>query len=274
VSSPRWDAHLHLNAGSWCAPSKTPQLTHGHTLPCQDQVLKELSAIPRRCDLAANLRFAAASIVEQHNDVLHLWLQGGPKSEAGLVTIVVGVLQDLLTGTMDPETASDVCAAAAAVLANVINMAGHVDAAHAPGSGMVSKRLVTDQVVNMNVLRAIVEIGMLAPSAVIPLPPGHRIHIELSTAASRAPRGEQSWTPLRVCGHLLAEMIALAVGDDGAGVTTDGFKLVVGKLAKVRVLQDLLEAALEDPGSGERSYRLVVGSVPHLVAQMHAATQC
>jgi hypothetical protein len=91
---------------------------------------------------------------------------------------------------------------------------------------------------------------MLGASSLMPLPPAFTI--EPAAAAAGVQRSEQFWTPLRVCGYLLAEMI---VADDKASSDAQHFKefkrVMVGQLAEVQVTKHLLETVHQDPAAGE-----------------------
>jgi hypothetical protein len=163
---------------------------------------------------------------------------------------VVGIIRTLPNGLSRPA-AANTCAAAAAALANILHVARHHhEQSRAPASPDTLSASLAAQIVTMSTLQAIVEIGMLDSSASSPLPPGVTIHVEPAAAAG-VHHGDRFWTPLRVCGHLLAQMILADDKASGKAQQYNKIKHVVGKLAEVQVTQHLLRTALVNPTSGK-----------------------
>jgi hypothetical protein len=175
--------------------------------------------------------------------------------EEDLFTHLLHLLRALPTLGLSPDIATDTCAAASAVLANICIVTRQHSA---PSLG-----LLTAQILTVDVVAAIVQYGMLSPTSTQqPLPP---IHVEgwtdisglvQATADSAGTRERhqmhgvaQFWTPLRVCGFLLSMAITEADSSKPSraapGITAvDTIKHVMGQLADAEVYRHLLETTL------------------------------
>jgi hypothetical protein len=232
-----------------CTPRSVrfqPHLVHAQSNP--PQVLEAL-ADPGHPALRSALRATAAAITTAKHDDTHLWLQGGLMRGHRLVESLLRILRALPALPLTSAEAADTCAAAAAVLANTFCVARrHPEVL--PGSDLI--QTLVAQVANPDVMRAVVHFGMLGPAACVPLFPA--VHVELAPGEDPSWHGGRlAWTPLRVCGHLLA---ALVVEDARCGGPGHMAKVrgEVGQLADSGVVRCLLEAALEGPcGEGRWS---------------------
>jgi hypothetical protein len=209
----------------------------------------QVLADPGHPDLPAKLRLAASAVTIHKRGDLPLWLQGG------LVTHLLNILRALPTIALDPAEAADICAAAAAVLFNVIRVARACGAM--PGlQSSTPHKSIASQVASPAVLSAVVQYGMLGPAAQEPLPPGREVpHIELiRSRLPTAPAVRHShplWTPLRLCGSLIVEIFTFTLCLDLSGASqTDGAVLevqaVVAPLAREAVFHHLLLTAPGD----------------------------
>jgi hypothetical protein len=222
----------------------------------------QVLADPAHPDLPAKLRVAASAITTHKHRDLPRWLQGG------LLTHLLNILRAIPTSHLDPSEAADICAAAAAALCNIAFRARCGDPAHLGGT---TKHQVAAQVASPDVLSAVVQYGMLGPAAQQPLLLGREVpHIErmptyfthglghVGAAASQAARrSKQLWTPLRLCGFLIAEVMLLLNRHfrEGAPAAVRGVDAVVGQLARVGVFRHLLLTALEYPAGGKNVFK-------------------
>jgi hypothetical protein len=206
-------------------------------------VLQVLSD-PSHPDLQPNLRVAAAAITSTKHRDLPLWLQGG------LLTHAVHILEEVRYLRLSPTDAARTCAAAAAVLNNIIHVALRDDLG-TPLPPPFTLGSILGKVRCPVGLQRMIRCGMLTPAAREPFPPGYNIHTE--HAGDYALHGSVSKgyrTPLRVCGCLLA-VVAMAGGllqhfKEALGTIrwTVGYELV-----DADVFRHLLEGAAEDFGS-------------------------
>jgi hypothetical protein len=184
---------------------KTLDTLRDRFLPCSllPQVLEVLSGDPSNPEIPTALRVAASSITYETQAALPLWLEGS------LVKDLLNILKDLPPRNLGTHEAAETCAAAAAVLANII----YVARACMPGTTIWTS--IVAQVSCPDVLEAVVQLGMVGPAALEPLPPEREVHVEpslhsyrgvaLQVQASRT--AAQFWTPLRVCSYLLAQVL-------------------------------------------------------------------
>jgi hypothetical protein len=164
------------------------------------QVLRVL-ADPAHPDLQAKLRFAASAVAMDKYHNLPRWLR------AGLLDHLLGILRALPTLHLSPQEAANTCAAAAAALGNVVQVAllWHYSDHPMPAFSIDS---LMEKARSLDVLEAVVQFGMLGPAALQPLPAA--IHIEQYPGVvqfSVAPAGDEPWTSLRVCGCLLVAVM-------------------------------------------------------------------
>jgi hypothetical protein len=212
-------------------------------------VLQALSDV-KHPDLAVQLRLAAAAFAGGHHHDLPRWLQGG------LFKHALRILQTLPTLRLSCNEATDTCAAAAAVLYNIIKVARHHGIA-LPGSTTADS--LAAQLLSKDVLSAVVQCGMLSAAARTPLPPGREICMEhaadflpqISAAIRRTvSHTKHFWTPMRVCSYLVAEaLLDCTINYQVRTANAAEINAVLVRLLRTDVFRHLLQTALEEPSS-------------------------
>jgi hypothetical protein len=211
------------------------------------QVLHVL-ADPAHPDLQAKLRFAASAIAMDKYRNLPRWLQGG------LMDHLLAILRALPSLHLSPQEAASTCAAAAAALCNVVQVAfvWHFCDHQPPGFSMDA---LIEKARALDVLEAVVQYGMLDPAALQPLPTA--IHVEKYPGVvqfSVAPAGGEPWTPFRVCGCLLVAVMEDCEYTNHCNFTAymTHFAEVLRPLVTTRIYRHLLELALQHADGARR----------------------
>jgi hypothetical protein len=211
------------------------------------QVLQALSN-PTYPRLEAMLRLTTITIsAKQHCGDLSLWLEGG------IFTHLLNIMRALPTLGLDPDLATYACTSAAAILCNII----HLTAQHEPDlPSPFTVDYLLAEAGSLDIVTALIKHGMLAPIAVRPLPAGRDVHMEdvpgYIPYATVDAFSKDFWTPLRVCGHLLASVVFGSTTTTGASTRLQSvlrFKAATGALVGEVVFQHLLETSLEYSGS-------------------------
>jgi hypothetical protein len=210
-------------------------------------VLQALSDL-KHPNLAAQLRLAANAISSGHHHDLPRWLQDG------LVKHALRILRALPTLHLGCDEATDTCAAAAAVLCYVVQLARH-EKVVLPGAATLES--LTAQLASADVVSAVVQFGMLSPAALTPLPPGHLGHVcdllpeAFDASGQTRTHSEHFWTPLRVGGYFLAHVLASYTVNYAVCTHSAATKInaVLALLLRTDVFRHLLLTALEEASS-------------------------
>jgi hypothetical protein len=209
------------------------------------QVLEALAS-PSSPAAAEHLRAGAQHLVEG-GDVAR-WL------DAGLLPKLLAILRALPSPGRSPRQAAEVCAAAAAVISNLLDRL----------EGLRQRSEVQDAVLaDDEACCALVRWGMTTVEAAQELPPGQGRHLPAHAhAIARRPgqlqsQGNSFWTPLTMCMYavVLLHRRGGCEADAGDLDSTSGSDAPEGDGAYLEqavaapVLQRVLQLAIDTPGS-------------------------